>query len=400
MSGKPKIAIVGGGIGGAALAASLRMRGFEPHVFERASGFGEIGAGVQMTPNAVNVLRAFGLYDRLTKVAFQPEASVGRNWKTGKQTFRSPYDQHFRDIYKAPYLQIHRADLLELFTSLLPSDCVSFGHEIRGCDSSDSGAILSFADGSSFEADLVVGADGVRSVVREKIFGGSNPRWTGHMCYRAIVPVDGQLDYVGPYNSVWMGRNSHVVTYYVRGGKAINIVAVLEAKSWVEEGWNVRASRDELLAAFEGWHPDVLKLFSKVTDTFRWGLFDRDPMTNWNKGRVTLLGDAAHPMLPFLSQGAAMAIEDSYVLAAALAATPQDIPKALQRYDAERRPRTSRVQLESRKRGETYHLPSAFAQMKRDLEYRLRSIFAPQTTGIGADWVYEYDGVTSAQSFR
>ena len=399
MTRKLKIAIVGGGIGGAALATSLHQRGMDAHVYERASSFGEIGAGVQMTPNAVKILRALGVYDKLRSVAFQPEAAVGRNWRSGKKTFWLPFDKEFQTLYNAPYLQIHRADLLQLFTSQLPPDAVSFGHGVARCEQTTSGAVLTFSDGSQVEADVVVGADGVRSTIRSQLHGETSPRWTGHTCYRALVPVDGPVRHVGPYNSVWMGPNSHVVTYYVKGGRAINIVAVIEAKTWHEEGWSVPATPDELSSSFPGWHSDLQTLFSQVTETFRWGLFDRDPMERWTAGHVTLLGDAAHPMLPFLSQGAAMAIEDGYVLAAALDGSAANIPLALSRYEAERRPRTSRVQLESRHRGETYHLPSAFAQFKRDVEYRIRSVVAPKTGGMKADWIYEYDGAEAVRPF-
>jgi salicylate hydroxylase len=181
-----------------------------------------------------------------------------------------------------------------------------------------------------------------------------------------------------------------VVTYYVSGGKAVNIVAVRESEAWVEESWNTPSTREELLAGYEGWHPNLQKLFSQATDVFKWGLFDRNPMSTWTQGRITLLGDAAHPMLPFLSQGAAMAIEDGYVLARCLASVP-DPATALLRYEALRRPRTSRVQLEARERGRTYHLTSRVAQIKRDLSYLWRSLVSPQTTGLGANWVYEYD---------
>ncbi len=392
MSKKLNIAIVGGGIGGAALAVSLRQRGFNPHIFERAPAFGEIGAGVQMTPNAVKIIRALGLYDKMCKVTFAPKGSRGRHWRTGRENFTIPFDDAFHKFYGAPYLQIHRADLLDLFVNELPQDSVSFGQNVTGCRQDPDGVSLDFADGASQRFDLVIGADGVRSVIREKIFGAQEPRWTGHMCYRALVPVEGPVPHVAPYNSLWMGPNGHVVTYYIRGGRAVNIVAVMEAPQWVEEGWNVRASRDELVAAYADWHPDLQQLFSQVSDVYRWGLFDRDPMTSWHMGRVTLLGDAAHPMLPFLSQGAAMAIEDGYVFGAILEARSADLDAALAEYDRIRRPRASRVQLESRERGETYHLPSAFAQFRRDLGYRLRSLVAPKTTGMRADWVYEYDG--------
>jgi salicylate hydroxylase len=181
------------------------------------------------------------------------------------------------------------------------------------------------------------------------------------------------------------------VTYYVRRGQAVNIVAVNETAEWVEESWNAPSSREELLAAFAGWHPNILQLFERVGSVFKWGLFDRDPMPTWSKGRVTLLGDASHPMLPFLSQGAAMAIEDGYVLARSLAAHGSDVTSALRDYEAERIPRTSRVQLESRERGRTYHLPSLYAQRKRDLIYQFKSWINPHSSGIQADWVYAYN---------
>lgn len=392
MPGKLNIAIVGGGIGGAALAVSLRQRGFNPHIFERAPGFGEIGAGVQMTPNAVKIIRALGLYDRMREVSFAPKGSRGRHWKSGRENFLISFDDAFLDLYGAPYLQIHRADLLDLFVRELPATSVTFGKEVVDCTEEKDGALLRFADGGTHRADLVIGADGVRSTVCEKVFGARTPRWTGHMCYRALVPVAGPVPHVEPYNSLWMGPKGHVVTYYVRSGRMVNIVAVLDAPEWVEEGWNVKASTSELLSAFDNWHADLRMLFSQVSDVYRWGLFDRDPMPVWHKGHVTVLGDAAHPMLPFLSQGAAMAIEDGYVLAAALKTNNGDVGVALAAYDGARRPRTSRVQIESRKRGETYHLPSAFDQLKRDLGYKIRSLVAPRTTGMHADWVYEYDG--------
>jgi salicylate hydroxylase len=391
-----RIGIVGGGIGGVALAGSLLQRGFEVRMFERAPGFGEIGAGIQMTPNAVKVIKSLGLLDRMLAAGFLPHALVGRNWRTARESFRTPLIDTCPTLYDAPFIHIHRADLHNILASLVPDSIATFGVSCTGVRQNKDTAVAQFSDGSEFEADLIVGADGVRSAVRSALFGQEAPRFTGHMCYRAVVPVDSVVDFVSPDASFWFGPHSHVVTYYVRGGKAVNIVAVAETKEWVEESWNAPSSKDELLGAFRGWHRNVETLFQQVDQVYKWGLFDRDPMTTWTQGRVTLLGDAAHPMLPFLSQGAAMAIEDAYVLAAALDGHGSDIASALRDYEAERLPRTSRVQLEARERGRTYHLPSPLAQAKRDFLYWLRGLINPQATGIQANWVYQYD----ARAFR
>ncbi|MBE3639876.1 FAD-dependent monooxygenase [Mangrovicoccus algicola] len=386
-----KVGIIGGGIGGAALARALLARGIETAIFEKAPAFGEVGAGVQITPNAVKAIKGIGLYDGLLARAFHPQAIVGRNWQSAAENFRIPLGEEFRAHYDAPFIHIHRADLLELFTEGLPPGICHFGLTCTGVEQTPQGARALFDDGSSFEADVIVGADGVRSAVRGAVFGETAMRWTGHMCYRALVPTGGVVDHVSPDSSFWMGPNAHVVTYYVKGGEMVNIVAVAEASEWVAESWSTRASREEMLARFEGWHGSLGRLFADVDEVFAWGLFDRDPMESWVRGHVTLLGDACHPMLPFLSQGAGMAIEDALVLAEALAGMPGDIPQALARYQAERLPRTARVQLEARERGRTYHLPTPEEMAARDAEYARRAREEPRTTGINTDWVYDYD---------
>jgi salicylate hydroxylase len=392
MGRKIRVGVIGGGIGGLALTGALIQRGMEVKVFERAPAFGEVGAGIQMTPNAAKVLRALGLADNLRRAGFLPQAIVGRNWRTARETFRTPLIEACPRLYGADFYHIHRADLHAMLVSLVPDSAATLSAACVSVRNERNGAVASFADGSEYEADIIVGADGVRSVVRNQLFGAEEPRFTGHMCYRAVVPFeDRRPDFVSPDASFWMGPKGHVVTYYVRSGAAVNIVAVNETASWVEESWNAPSSREELLKAFEGWHPNLIRLFERADTVFKWGLFDRDPMKTWSSGRITLLGDAAHPMLPFLSQGAAMAIEDAYVLATSLHVHEHDFKSALRDYEAERLPRTSRVQLEARERGKTYHLPSPLAQLKRDVMYQVQAMINPHASGIKANWVYEYD---------
>jgi len=257
-------------------------------------------------------------------------------------------------------------------------------------------ATARFADGSTYEADVIVGADGIQTTVRKTVFGDAAPRFTGNMCWRTVIPFEKPpLHLVSPDSSFWLGPRGHVVTYYISGGRAVNVVAIRETNAWVEESWNVPSAREELLAGFPGWHENVLNLFAKSETVFKWGLFDRDPMKTWTSGRVTLLGDAAHPMLPFLSQGAAIAMEDAYVLASALADEP-DLSAALKRYESLRIARASRVQLESRKRGETYHIASPLKQAYRDAWYRIKQSVNPHSSGLQASWVYSYDAVAES----
>lgn len=394
MSNTIRVAIVGGGIGGAALARALQRRGVDAYVFERAPAFGEIGAGVQMTPNAVKVLRALDLQADLDRIGFLPQAMVGRNWDDARELFRTPLQKICRDNFGADFHHVHRADLHAILCKDIPEDHVRFNTVCTHVTQDGAKATAHFEDGTSFEADMIVGADGIHSSLRDSLWGKDSPSFTGHMCWRALVPVaQHPLPSVSPDASFWFGPKAHIVTYYVKGGAAVNIVAVNESTEWVAESWTEPSTKAELMAAYHGWHHNIIDLLERTDpdQTFKWGLFDRDPMPQWSKGRVTLLGDAAHPMLPFLSQGAAMAIEDAYVLATMIARFPGDHEAALASYELERIPRTSRVQLEARERGRTYHLSTPEEQRARDEALKKQQAENPNAVGIKAEWVYEYD---------
>lgn len=389
------VAIIGGGIGGVALARSLDLLGIDYHVFERAAAFGEIGAGVQVTPNAVKVLEALGLAEDLAAAGFLPEAMVGWNWQSGEELFRTPLRAVCPRVFGADFYHVHRADLHAMLAKDIAPERVTLGRACTGLRQRTGRMVACFDDGSEHVADLVVGADGVRSVIRAELWGQEPASYTGHMCWRALVPVDQHpLPFVTPTSSFWMGPRGHVVTYYVKGGAMVNIVAVAENHEWVEESWTAKSTPQELLDAYAGWHDNLVRLFARTNpdQVYKWGLFDRDPMARWSQGNVTLLGDAAHPMLPFLSQGAAMAIEDAYVLAQALDHFgPAKLDAALDAYEMERRPRTARVQLEARERGRTYHLASPEESRARDLAFKEEQARNPNAVGIKAEWVYQYD---------
>lgn len=390
-----RIAIIGAGIGGLATAAALLQRGFEVQIYEQAAALGEVGAGIQMTPNAAKILRALGVQEGLDRFGFRPQAIYGLNWRTGAESFRTPLLGYCDRVYGADYYQIHRADLHMMLRALVPPERIHLGHRCAHVEQDGARARIAFENGEIAEADLVIGADGIRSAIRAQFFSQADPSYTGCMCWRAVVPLDpADRDLVLPGSSMWFGPRGHVVTYYVRGGTAVNIVAIHQTDRWEAESWSIPSTREELCATYEGWHPRLLALLGRTQEVFKWGLFDRDPMTRWTQGCVTLLGDAAHPMLPFLSQGAAMAIEDGYVLARALAEVPGSLAAQLAAYEADRRPRTARVQLAARARGESYHEASRVRQLLRDAMHRLRALRGAHASGLQADWVYAYDATT------
>ena len=392
MSGALKVVIAGGGIGGLTLAGLLARRGIEVLVCEQSAALGEIGAGVQMSPNAVKVLRALGIEDALHDSAFAPEHFTGWDWKSGRKIYQTPIKHVYERLYGAPYLHVHRADLHALLVSAVPANRIRLNARVAEVVQRDDHVEVRLADGEVIACDVLVGADGIHSAVRKAVFGDAPARFTGNMCWRGMVPTDVlPPGLVPPTASNWLGPEGHVVHYYLRRGAMVNFVAVRETSNWTEESWTSPSSREELMSAFKGWNPRLLTLFEHASGVFKWGLFDRDPLDAWSRGGVTLLGDAAHPMLPFLAQGAAQAIEDAYALADWLAQPGIDPQAALKLYEHERLGRTARVQLGARARSRTMHLASPLARLKRNMRFRWQSIRDPEGTSHQAEWIYSHD---------
>ncbi len=381
-----RVAIIGAGIGGLGAACALHRRGFEVAIYERSSKLEEVGAGLQVGPNAVKVYRALGLEDAMRRNAFEPVNMVSLKWDDASLRFREPLQAVTRTKYGAPYMTAHRADLHRLLREALPENSIHLGADCVGAFSSEGAALARFANGSEVEADVVIGADGIRSAIRAQLFGADHPRFTEQMCWRAMVPMDCVPTRVGPGASValergeyfgWLGPNGHVICYPIGDGSVLNIFAGHVAEGWVEESWSVPSSREELIEAYRGWNEALLAIFGNIAHCFKWGIFDRDPIAEWTRGRVTLLGDAAHPTMPTLAQGANMAIEDGFVLARNLARHQHDLPAGLRAYVAERLPRTSRVQLQAR---------AQFANNRK----------VPPPPFLDRSWIYTFDATREA----
>jgi len=310
-----RIGLVGGGIGGLTAAVALRQFGFDIQIFEQAGVYREVGAALGVGPNAVKVLRQLGLEGALTATGYEAERFEGRNWTTGEILFQRPMKGFSKERYAAGHYQIHRADLLDILARSLPPNAINLNARCSSVTSENTSATVTLSDGQTHTFDLVVGCDGLRSIVRLAVHGEDTPRFTGNMCWRALIPTNVlPPHHIAPQMTIWIGLEGHIVTYYVRGGELVNLVAFHTVSSDVEESWSIESTTEELLSAYPEVHPDVRLVLQKAKQSFKWGLFDRDPYDFWSRHRVTLLGDAAHPMLPFLGQGAATAIEDAYVL--------------------------------------------------------------------------------------
>jgi salicylate hydroxylase len=388
----PRIAIVGGGIGGLAAALAFERRGAETVVCEQSGELSEIGAGLNLTPNAFKACRALGIEDKVLGIGSGTDFLTIRSWNSGRVISRTRRGD-FPKMFGAPNMGVHRADLLEVLAGALKTTHLRFGARCTGVETGARTAAARFADGSAVEADLVVGADGIHSAVRESLFGADTPRFTGCICWRGMARAeDIPSDIAIADGLMWMGPHGHVVHYPVRRGELLNIVAHIDSDAWTEESWTHECDVGEVTDTYAAWNPALTRLYPCSERWYKWALYDRDPLEKWSVGRVTLLGDSAHAMLPYLGTGAGMAIEDACVLAAAVARNAGDLDAALATYERLRVPRTKAAVLGARARAKENHLASPWARLKRDVKFALRERFGTRdNTAFQVRWLYEYD---------
>ncbi|MGY8963294.1 MAG: FAD-dependent monooxygenase, partial [Rhodospirillales bacterium] len=343
-----RIAVIGAGMAGLTAALSLQKNGFKPIVYESAPELGEVGAGLTISPNSTHGLEYVGLADELAKKANVTQTQAIMHYKTGEILATSERGDIPRQKYGANYYQIHRADLHEMLCNTAEKNdpgCLVLGHAFKSYTERDDETEITFANGDTVTCDVVIGADGVRSVVRGAMFGPEDPKFTGNVAYRGLIDK-GNLpdDLFTPSSGVAIAPRKAFTRYLVRDGSVINFVAFVRRDGWNEEGWSIPVTQEELMEEFGDWHPRISNLIKAAPKdkVFKWALYDRDPLDQWTKGRVTLTGDAAHPMLPFMGMGAAMGIEDGAVLGRAFGAS-SDIDEALTRYEAARKERANYV---------------------------------------------------------
>jgi salicylate hydroxylase len=386
MASTCRIAIVGGGLAGLAAAQGLKAFGIAAEVFEAAPALGEIGAAVNVSPQAVKALQAIGVGEKIAATGTVSPGIYTRNMQTGEYL---EYNDRFKTAarYGAPYYTHHRADLLDALGSSLDRAAIHLGHRLTAIEERDDSVLLTFDNGNRVEADFVIGADGVRSVIRQTLYGTDNPTYTGQMVWRALLNgSDVPEEVLEPTGHIqWVGPGCHLLAYKIRQGKLINIVTQEDTDKWVEEGWSIRGDPDEMRLSFANPEPRLEKLLSLVTACSKWGLFTRPLTTNWGRGRIQLIGDAAHAMLPNAGQGACQAFEDSYILARWLDAC-RDPAEAFANFRRVRIPRVHGVQRLSISNARFKHMRDSTAQQQ--------SIAAGTGSVHGnSEWVWAYDPV-------
>ncbi|WP_018146932.1 FAD-dependent monooxygenase [Henriciella marina] len=394
MTSKKRHALIaGGGIGGLTSALCLARQGWTVDLFEVATSLTEVGAGLQLSPNAMKVFAVLGLADRVAERGFAPQALELRLGRSDRRVFSVPVNQHPSPAWGAPYVHIHRADLIDLLAAAVeasPQITVHLGAQATGYKADSGRAELILEGKLTTEGDVLIGADGLHSTIRKQMLGDIPARFTGNLAWRLTVPIDRLTVPPPPTACVWAGPGRHAVTYRLRGGTLANFVGIVERHDWRGESWTEQGTKEEALNDFRGWDSTLTDLIDKADTHYRWALFDREPLGTWSDSPVTLLGDACHPMLPFQAQGAAQSIEDAYLLAEQLGGNAP-VPDALARYEATRKPRTARIQAASRANMKTFHKRSPAEQAATYGPMWIAGQLLPGVVRSRLDWIYSHD---------
>lgn len=388
-----KVVIVGAGIGGLAAANALHRFGLETVLVEQAREFGEVGAGVQLGPNATRVLEGMGLLEPMMRLAVTPEAQVAYSYDDGRELRRVAFADALKRTFGFPYLHMYRPDLLDALVAGYEG-AFRLGAQTVGVVEEDGRVGAKLADGDIVWGDVLIGADGIHSVVRSHLHGDLPARFSGNMAWRGLCPGETARQLGVPVISAnWWGPNSHFVHYYVAGGTYLNWVGVTPHDGSAIESWTASGEIADALADYDGWSERLRDVIHATPKAMKWALHDRDPLPFWSRGRVTLLGDAAHPMLPFMAQGAAQSIEDGFILARCLDAAPDDPIEALGRYERNRLERTAWVQSGSRKNETLFHLAEPDAVKSRNERLQAEVDANPEAVQPDQSRLFGYDPV-------
>jgi salicylate hydroxylase len=364
-----RIAIVGGGVGGLTAAIALARRGFDLDVFEQAPALTQVGASLQLGPNAIRLLDELGLLPALRTIGVRPDAVDFLRWDDGALLLHTPLGEAAERHFGAPQLDFFRPDLHRVLVEALPPGVLRLGTRIDGVDQDEDGVTLHASDGARYRADAAVAADGIRSHLRAQLVGPDDPVFSGTVVYRGVVERAEAVDlHPDRLNLYWLGPARHGVSYWISAGRLLAVNCAVQDAEWSRESWTLEAPPEEAARAFEGWHPPLLERIRRLRTALRGAVFVRRPIRHWSFDRVTLLGDAAHAMEPFQAQGAAQAVEDAYVLAECLAAD-EDVVAALRRYERIRMTRAEELQDSSRAAAESFYLPDGEEQRRRDARF-------------------------------
>jgi salicylate hydroxylase len=392
------VLIAGGGLGGLTAALALLRMGCEVGVYEQAAELREVGAGLQLSANGTHVFYALGVGEALKAHSCEAQGKEIRLWNTGETWKLFDLGKVSVERYGYPYFTVYRPDVLNVLADAVrreKPDAIHLGRRCVGFRQDASGVALQLEDGESVRGDALIGADGVHSRIRQGLFGADRPQFTGIIAWRGIVPMEALPHHMArTIGTNWVGPGGHVVHYPLRQGKLMNFVGALERSDWQVESWSARGTNEELAADFKGWHEDVHALIRNIPAPYKWALMVRPPMERWTVGRVSLLGDACHSMVPFLAQGAVMAIEDGYVLARAMSEGEGEVSSRLLRYEGARRERTNRAVEGSANNIQRFHNP-ALADPVKGREYVDRE-WAGQRVSERYEWLFRYDATSAA----